>query len=200
VLGRVVAVALAGGLAYVLLIHGSGPGTIAASTVAAASEAGCADLERPVLANPSRDHLEPGEPPSNDDPPAAAGPHDPSPLEPDPHVRAEPLDEARAVHNLEHAYVLIYHAPETEGGPSAETIARLASVVEDQDRVLMAPYPGLPEGTGLAFVAWNTRWRCPGTIDPETAVEVATAFIDAYRGTTNAPEAPRGLLGPLLTG
>ena len=185
-------------MAYVLVIHARGPGTIPASVTAAATAVGCADLERPVLPNPSRDHLAAGEPLAYEDPPAAAGPHDPSPLEPDPHVRAEPLEESRAVHNLEHAYVLIYHAPEAEGGPLAETVARLAAIAEDQDRVLMAPYPGLPEGTGLALVAWNTRWRCPGTIDAETAAEVATAFIDAYRGTTNAPEAPRGLLGPLF--
>ena len=183
-----------------LVLHGRGPGTIPAAALAAASEAGCEDLERPVLANPSRDHLAPGQPLEAGDAPVAAGPHDPSPLEPDPHVRTQPLDEARAVHNLEHAYVVIYYAPAAEGGPMTDVIERLATVAQEQDRVLMAPYPGLPEGTGLALVAWNTRWRCPGTIDAETAAAIAIAFIDAFRGTTNAPEAPRGLLGPLLTG
>ena len=198
-MGRLAIVAVAGVLAYVLLIQASGPGTIASSVLATAEAAGCADLERPVLDEPSRDHLEPGAAHAYEDPPAAAGPHDPSPLDADPHVRTQPLDETRAVHNLEHAYVLIYYAGADEGGPSVETIDRLAEVAEDEDRVLMAPYPALPEGTGLALVAWNTRWRCPGTISAEDASAIATAFIDAYRGTTNAPEAPRGLLGPLIT-
>jgi hypothetical protein len=64
--------------------------------------------------------------------------------------------------------------------------------------VIAAPFPDLPEGRGLALVAWNTRWLCPPDLTAEDAVRIATAFVEAYAGTTNAPEAPRGLLGPLL--
>lgn len=199
VVRRVVAIALAVLLAYVLVIRAKGPGTIPSSVVAMARTAGCTDLERPVVANPSRDHLSPGQPGDDRDPPAAAGPHDPSPLEPDPHVRTQPVSETRAVHNLEHAYVLVYHRPSDEGGPATATIDRLAAIVVEEDRVIMAPYPALPEGTGIALVAWNTRWLCPPSLTPDQAAEITTAFIDAYRGTTNAPEAPRGLLGPLFT-
>jgi hypothetical protein len=193
----VIAIALAAG--YFLVIRATPPGRPSEAALAAASAAGCEDLERPVAANPSREHLSPGQPHVYPVPPAAAGPHDPNPLEPEPHVRAEPVSEPRAVHNLEHAYVLLYYRPSAEGGPSAETVDRLAEIASEQDRVIMAPYPALPEDSGVAFLAWNTRWLCPGTLTPEQAATIATSFVDAYRGTTNAPEAPRGLLGPLFS-
>jgi hypothetical protein len=110
-------------------------------------------------------------------------------------VHAAPVATTQAVHNLEHAYVLIWYRPTAEGGPSAETVAELEAVARDEDMVTMAPYPDLPEDRALAFVAWNTRWRCPATVSPDQAVTIAGSFIQAYRGTTNAPEAPRGLLG-----
>ena len=185
--------------AWILVIRAPGPGTIPASVLAVAKTAGCGDLERPVIADPSRDHLAPGASHIYPDPPAAAGPHDPNPLPPDPHVYDVPVPETRAVHNLEHAYVLIYYQLPGAGGPSADTISRLEDLARSEDRVIMAPYPNLPGGDGLALLAWNTRWMCPGSITADQAGTVARAFIDAYRGTTNAPEAPRGLLGPLFT-
>jgi hypothetical protein len=39
---------------------------------------------------------------------------------------------------------------------------------------------------------------CPPTITADQAVTMATSFIDAFRGTSVAPEAPHGLLGPLF--
>jgi hypothetical protein len=195
---RLVGVVAALGLGWVLFVRAPGPGTVSAAAVEAGRSAGCDDLERPVVANPSRDHLAAGEALEDDDPPAAAGPHDPSPLPADPHVRSEPVDEARAVHNLEHAYVLIWYRPPGEGGISADVVGALEGVARDEARVIMAPYPGLPDGRALALVAWNTRWLCPATVAPEQAVTMARSFVAAYRGTTNAPEAPRGLLGPLF--
>ena len=180
-------------LTYVLLLRPRGPGSIPGDAVAAAEAAGCGALEQPVQANPDRTHLDAGETFAYPDPPAAAGPHDPSPLPPEPHVYAEPVPETRAVHNLEHAYVLIY-----DEGLSADTVDALEAYARGQRRVIMAPYPDLPDGTGLALLAWNTRWLCPPSITPDEAVRVASGFVDAFRGTTVAPEAPRGLLGPLL--
>ena len=188
---------VAGALAWVLLLRAPGPGEVSSSGLDAASAAGCSALERPVLADPSRDHLSPGEPFIYEDRPAAAGPHDPMPLPPDPHVYETPVSETRAVHNLEHAYVVLWYLPSSEGGPAADAIARLEALARDESRVIMAPDPDLPEGIGFALLAWNTRWTCPGTVSADQAVAIASAFIDAYRGTTNAPEAPRGLLGPL---
>lgn len=182
-----------GVLTYVLLLRARGPGEVSAQALAVAGAAGCGALEQPVAAAPDRSHLEPGGVFAYPDPPAAAGPHDPHPLPADPHVYAEPVSETRAVHSLEHAYVLVYH-----DGISAETLTALEALARDQDRVIAAPYPDLPEGTGLALVAWNTRWMCPSTVTPEDAVTIARGFVDAFAGTTVAPEAPRGLLGPLF--
>jgi hypothetical protein len=192
-------VAVAAAAGWLLFVRAQGPGEAPAAVVRQATAAGCGDLERPVLADPSRDHLEPGEAHAYEDPPPAAGPHDPSPLPDDPHVYASPIPETRAVHNLEHAFVLIWYRPAADGGLSDETVSALETLARAEDRVIMAPYPGLPDGDGLALVAWNTRWRCPASIDADTAVALANAFVDAYRGTTNAPEAPRGLLGPFLS-
>jgi hypothetical protein len=187
-------------LGWLLFFRAPGPGTIPASALDVAERAGCGPLERPVLAEPSRDHVEPGEAVDYPDPPPAAGPHDPTPLTADPHVREQPVDVPRAVHNLEHAYVLIWYRPTAEGGLSSETIDALEGLATEEDRVIMAPSPDLPEGTALALVAWNTRWRCPAGIEAADASTIAAAFVEAYRGTTNAPEAPRGLLGPLFVG
>jgi hypothetical protein len=183
-------------LAWVLFLRAPGPGAISQAALAAADAAGCDDLERPVVADPDRTHLASGEGFDYPDPPPASGPHDPAPLPADPHVYGEPVSTTRAVHNLEHAYVLIWYRPTAESGPSAETIAALEGVARDEDRVIMAPYPDLPEDRALAFVAWNTRWLCPAAASPEQAVTIARSFIQAYAGTANAPEAPRGLLGP----
>ena len=185
-------------LAYLLLIRARGPGEIPAEAMRAAEAAGCDPLEQPVEPDPSRTHLAPGEAFDYPDPPATVGPHDPSPLPADPHVYEDPVSETRAVHNLEHAYVLVSYRPTEDGGPSADAIAALETLARDEDRVLMAPYPNLPEGQGLALLAWNTRWMCPSTVTAGQAVTIAGGFVDAFRGTTVAPEAPRGLLGPLF--
>jgi hypothetical protein len=185
-------------LGWVLFLRAPGPGALSPTALETAASAGCDDPQRPVVADPSRAHLAPNETFEYPDPPPAAGPHDPSPLPPDPHVHAEPVAETRAVHNLEHAYVLIWYRPTAEGGPSAAVVDALEDVAREEDRVIMAPYPAMPAGRALALVAWNTRWLCPAGISPEQATTVARAFVQAYRGTTNAPEAPRGLLGRFL--
>ncbi len=195
---RAVAIAALVGLGWLLFFRTPGPGEISTEARAAARAAGCGDLERNVVPNPSRAHLAPGESFDYPDPPAAAGPHDASPLPPDPHVYRIPVPETRAVHNLEHAYVIVYYLPTAEGGLPQATIERLAALARDQSRVIMAPYPALSNDRGLALLAWNTRWMCPATVTADQAVAIATGFIDAYRGTSVAPEAPRGLLGPLF--
>lgn len=187
-------------LGWLLVVRAPGPGEISREALDAAAAAGCDDLERPVVEDPSRAHLGPGDTIDEDDPPPAAGPHDPSPLPTDPHVHAEPVSEARAIHNLEHGSVLIWYRPASEGGPPEAAIASLEGLAGDEDLVIMAPYPRMPDGKALALVAWNTRWLCPAGLSPDQATTVARGFVDAYRGTTNAPEAPRGLLGRLFSG
>ena len=195
---RVVAIVAFIGLGWLLFFRTPGPGEISAEARSAARAAGCGDLEQQVEPDPSRVHLAPGESFDYPDPPAAAGTHDASPLPPDPHVYPIPISETRAVHNLEHAYVVVYYLPSEEGGLAQDVIARLAAVAREESRVIMAPYPTLSDDRALALLAWNTRWLCPATVSADQAVAIATGFIDAFRGTSIAPEAPRGLLGPLF--
>jgi hypothetical protein len=185
-------------LGWLLFFRTPGPGEVSAAARSAATAAGCGDLEQPVVPDPSRVHLAPGESFDYPDRPAAAGPHAASPLPPDQHVYRIPVPETAAVHNLEHAYVIIYYRPAAEGGLAQETIDRLAAIVRDEGRVIMAPYPALPDDRAFALLAWNTRWMCPTTISADQAVTMTTSFIDAFRGTSVAPEAPHGLLGPLF--
>jgi hypothetical protein len=103
-------------------------------------------------------------------------------------VYTTPIAETRAVHNLEHAYVLIYYRAEDPDALPNDVIRSLERVAESQDKVIIAPYPSLEDGTSLALAAWNKLWQCPSTITPAQARTVATAFIEAYRGTSNAPE------------
>lgn len=193
---RIAAIAIAVLLGWLLLFRQRSPGEISDEALAAAAAAGCDGLERPVAAEPSRDHLAPGAPFEYADPPAAAGPHDPRPLPAEPRVHDTPVEETRAIHNLEHAYVLIWYRP--DGGLAPETVGALEALARDERRVIMAPYASLPAGRSLALLAWNTRWMCPGGVTADQATAIARGFIDAFRGSTIAPEAPRGVLGPLL--
>jgi hypothetical protein len=194
-LGVVVVVAI---LAYVLLIRSRNPGQVSTPALSAARAAGCGSIVHPATSAPGGIHLQPGEPYRYTQNPPTSGPHDPVPLPPDPHVYTEPVPQTHAVHNLEHAYVLIYYRPIGDGGISTETVDALAALARAESRVIMAPYPDLPSGTSLALAAWNTLWECPSAVTPIQAATIARGFIDAYRGTNIAPEPPRGLLGPLI--
>jgi Protein of unknown function (DUF3105) len=185
-------------LAYVLLIRSRNPGEVSAAARTAADSAGCGAIFHPVASAPGGIHLQPGQTYHYAQNPPTSGPHDPVPLPPDPHVYAEPVPQTHAVHNLEHAYVLIYYRPSGDGGISAEAFGALAALARAESRVIMAPYPDLPSGTSLALAAWNTLWECPSDVTPGQATVIARGFIDAYRGTNIAPEPPRGLLGPLI--
>jgi hypothetical protein len=185
-------------LAYFLLVRTTGPSQVSTAALSAGRAVGCGEIHHPLASAPGGEHLQPGESHTYDQHPATSGPHDPSPLPPDPHVYAAPIPETRAVHNLEHAYVLIYYRPAADGGLSDETVSALEALARDESRVIMAPYPALPEGTALAVAAWNTLWECPSSMTPAQATTIATGFIDAFRGTNIAPEPPRGVLGPLI--
>jgi hypothetical protein len=197
-LRRAAIVLLAVGLIYVLLLRTRSPGPVSAAALRAARAAGCGAITHPAASAPGGIHLQPGESFTYSQHPATSGPHDPSPLPPDPHVYEEPVPETRAVHNLEHAYVLIYYRPAADGGLAAETVDALEELAGVASRVIMAPYPDLPPGTALALAAWNTLWECPTHVTRTQAVTIARGFVDAFAGTSIAPEPPRGLLGPLI--
>ena len=174
--------------AFFLLTRVGGPKPIPEAALAAASDAGCGDVQTPAASAPGGQHLSPGQSYTYPEHPATSGFHDPSPLPGDPHVYDSPVPETRAVHNLEHAYVLIYYRADGPDALPQEVVSRLASLAGAQDKVIMAPYPDLPSGTSLALTAWNKLWECPATVTADQARTIASGFIQAYRGTSNAPE------------
>jgi Protein of unknown function (DUF3105) len=181
------------------LLRGHPPSPVSTAAIAAGRAAGCGPITTPARDAPGGLHLPPGTPYSYPQEPATSGYHDPAPLPDTPKVLTEPVSdrdvpgvtpETRAVHNLEHAFVLVYYRADGAGALPEEVVQRLAQLVRNEDRVLLAPHAELPAGTALALAAWNELWTCPAAITSTQAVTVARGFIDAYRGTTNAPEAP----------
>lgn len=123
--------------------------------------------------------------------PATSGPHDPSPWEAG--VYPEPITEERAVHSLEHAYVVMYYRAEGPRALSDEALTALEDLAETEDgepeeKVIVAPYPDLPAGTTIAFAAWNYLLTCPATVEAGDVTTVGQAFIDGLRGSSHAPE------------
>ena len=174
--------------AFLLLTRVGGPKPIPEAALAAASDAGCGDIQTPAASATGGIHLSPRESHTYPEHPATSGPHDPSPLPGDRHVYDSPVPETQAVHNLEHAYVLIYYRADGPDALPQEVVSRLASVADAQDKVIMAPYPDLPSGTSFALAAWNKLWECPAAVTADQARTIASGFIQAYRGTSNAPE------------
>ena len=174
--------------AYLVFFNVRSPGDVSAQALEVAAAAGCGDIVTPAAEAPGGIHLESGESAGYTEHPATSG-LDPSPLPSEPAVHTEPIREENAVHNLEHGYVILYYRADGPQALSVDVLARLAQIAEGQDKVLVAPYPDLEEGTSFAITAWNKLWECPADVSPEDAGIMANAFIEAYRGTSNAPEA-----------
>jgi hypothetical protein len=104
------------------------------------------------------------------------------------HVYTEPVPETRAVHNLEHSYVIVYYRADSADALPTGVVDALTPLVKSQFKTIMAPFPDLPAGTSFALLAWNKLWSCPPTITPAQATTMTQGFIQAYRGTGNAPE------------
>ena len=183
-----VGIATVVGVGAYLILNVASPGAISAEAQEIAQAAGCGEVQTPVADAPGGQHLASGESAGYTQQPATSGQHDPSPLPNDPPVHTEPIREENAVHNLEHGYVILYYRAEDPEALGDEVVTRLASIAEQQDKVLLAPYPNLNEGTSLAITAWNKLWECPAGIGADDAATLANAFIEAYRGTSNAPE------------
>lgn len=169
-------------------IHSRSVAHIPTAAFEAASAAGCGQILTPEGSAPGGQHLAAGQTYRYPQEPATSGPHDQSPLPPDPHVLTSPVPETQAVHNLEHGYIWIYYRGEGSDTLSADVVDRLASLAEGETKVLMAPHPNLSSGTGLALAAWNKLWECPASITADQAATVAGGLIQGYRGTSNAPE------------
>jgi hypothetical protein len=186
--GVLVAIALG---VYLFLTRAGAPGDVPQAALQAAEAAGCGEVQTPTGA-PARGHLAPGETLTYEQHPATSGDHAPAPLPAEPHVYTAPVEETAAVHNLEHAYVIIYYRAEGADALPAEVVDELTEIAESETKVIMAPHPSLEEGTSLALAAWNKLWECPSSVGASQARTIASGFIEAYRGTSNAPE-PQGV-------
>lgn len=172
---------------FSLFVRASGAKPIPDAALRAAVAARCGDVQAPE-SDPQGGHLQPEQTYRYPDEPATSGPHDPSPLQSEPQVYTSPIPETRAVHNLEHAYALIYYRSEGTDALAKPVVQELESLANAETKVIMAPHPSLPPGTGLAVTAWNKLWECPATVSLQQARTIAAGFIQAYRGTGNAPE------------
>lgn len=152
----------------------------------AARRGGCTEIR--TTPDEGNAHVPEGDPPPEyRTTPAASGPHRSRSLPPEISVYHEPVDEPAAVHNLEHGYVLIYYRTE-DPGVSAEVVALFEGLTREFDKVIVAPYPDLPEEAGTAMVAWRRLQRCPPTIAASDAETVARSFVLRFAGTDVAPE------------
>lgn len=121
--------------------------------------------------------------------PATSGPHYPEWYVVPPQVFPTPLVETKAVHNLEHGYVIVYYAKGPDSQLPAAVVTALATRVNGQRKVLMAPYAALPAGEGLAFAAWDELQFCDGTVTAAEAGGALDKFVAAFREGPQAPEA-----------
>ncbi|MEX2457822.1 MAG: DUF3105 domain-containing protein [Actinomycetota bacterium] len=157
------------------------------AALASAKGAGCSGL----VPQPDRGGGHPAPPYVYEDKPATSGPHANAAYEAG--VYGDPIPEERAVHSLEHAYVIAYYRADGPRALSDEALTAMESLGETEDgeaeeKVIVAPYPDLPAGTTLAFAAWNYLLTCPATVEAGDVTAVGQAFIDGLRGSSHAPE------------
>jgi hypothetical protein len=186
-----VAAAIGVGIVYFVQRTAS-PRPVPQYAIDAAQAAGCSAVETPDQGTPDRSHLDPGASHTYTQHPATSGPHDPSPLSIPPRVYPAPIPETRAVHNLEHGAVIIYYRSSGDGALSQAKIDRMTTIANDSHNTILAPYDQLPDGTALAFTAWNKLQTCPDSVTGPQARDIARGFIEAYLCSNNAPEGGNG--------
>ncbi|HEX6208203.1 MAG TPA: DUF3105 domain-containing protein, partial [Actinomycetota bacterium] len=132
------------------------------------------------------------QPPQYQNVPATSGPHFTQWLPPGERVYDVPFDPAfefRAVHNLEHGYIIMYYEQDGERALDPGIVEDLQTLARSQPKVMIAPYPNLQEDENLVLVAWNRAQRCDVSGASAGDVrEVAEYFMDQFRG--NGGEAP----------
>jgi hypothetical protein len=165
-----------------------------AEAAEAAQRLGCTAIQD--LPDEGREHLATGEPPPEyGSTPATSGKHNASTLPPDPHVYDQPFDEtleSQAVHNLEHAYVIVYYRQDGDAALAENVVNALAELANGENKVIMAPHPNLPQGESLALAAWTHVQTCPTVTDADDVLAVARGFIAEFRGGGDAPEPNAG--------
>lgn len=181
-----IVVALIGGITAFIVVRNARESERREEILAIATGVGCgAPTQEP---NRGRDHVP--APPEYESRPATSGPHSGGALPPEVSVYDVPFDptfEFRAVHNLEHGYVIMYHR---QDALPDEVVDRLADLARDERKVIFAPHADLPEGENLVFAAWLWTQRCDigDDVDVDDLGTVAEAFIERFREGPDAPE------------
>jgi len=178
------------GLTYLNRAASSKP--LSAAAQSAATAAGCGPLQTPASSAPGGLHLSEGQSYSYSEHPATSGYHDPTPLPGQPRVYQAPVPETKAVHTLEHGSVIMYYRAPADGGISQDVVNALTPVANGNHATYLIPYPDLPDGSALAYTAWNKLLTCPKSITPEQATTLAQGFVDSFACTSNAPEGKLG--------
>lgn len=173
--------------------HAASPTPLSDAAKQAALDGGCSELQTPAASAPGGLHLAEGQTYSYSQHPATSGYHAPEPLPLQPRVYTTPVQETNAVHTLEHGSVIMYYRPTgDQGGLAQSVIDRLGPIAQNNKASYLIPYPDLPQGTALAFTAWNKLLTCPAKVTPDQAATVAQGFIDSFVCTSNAPEPKLG--------
>jgi uncharacterized membrane protein len=185
-----VGVAVILGVTYFNRASGTKP--LSPAALAAAQAAGCSEVVTPESSAPGGLHLTAGQSYSYEQHPATSGYHDPTPLPGQPRVYTTPVQETQAVHTLEHGSVIMYYRLPADGGVSQDVVNALGAVADGNHATYLIPYADLPEGTALAYTAWNKLLTCPKAITSDQATTLAQGFIDSFACTNNAPEGKLG--------
>jgi hypothetical protein len=163
---------------------------LAAQASAEAPAAGCSAVKviPPYPNGDDREHVGSGGitlPPLSSYPsvPPASGPHEQTPL--DAGVYPDPPPIGNAIHSLEHGAVIVWYAPAERG--AAAVLGDFFGKPENSDHIIVAPfdYPDqgvagtLPDGVGMALVAWHRMQTCT-----TVSLPVAVAFALHYATPT----------------
>jgi hypothetical protein len=203
-LAVVVAILVVGGgiAAYAL----TRPTPVSASTIearllrqapAAEKTAGCGNIETiPPYQPKSQDRVHEDTIPAlttYSSIPPVSGPHAPIPPGPLPAgIYDSPPDLPRAIHDLEHAAVIVWYSPDAPDSLVNE-IKDFFKKPEEQHKVLVAEYdydqPGgtLPEGKLMAVAAWHHLQLCD-----HPSLPVAFQFVRQYVLDVNNPRRYKG--------
>jgi hypothetical protein len=176
-------------VALTIVNRAAGAKPLSPAAQSAAAAASCSEVVTPASDAPGGLH----DPPyTYSQHPATSGPHDPTPLPGQPRVYTAPVQEPQAVHSLEHGSVIMYYRLPAESGISQDVVNALGPIATGNHATYLIPYPDLPQGTSLAFTAWNKIVTCPSTITVDQATTLAQGFVDSFACTRNAPEGKLG--------
>ena len=153
-----------------------------------ARASGCSEI-RETETSGGQQHLAEGAGYNYKSSPPTNGPHDGRGVVPR-GVYDEPFSEDpdeqptiyRAVHSLEHGYVIVWHK-----GLNRDQERELERSYRDERKVIVVPYEELRGDTKVALTAWGRMVTCEGV-----NTRVINSFVDLFREARSAPEPKAG--------